>query len=86
MGSEMCIRDRLEIMKSHDFGIDRDEENCSWSNANGLPDFSKYDVCAAQVVGDPGFSGCSYIYIVASKFENDVLTNAVGSHSYFMCF
>ena len=77
--------DWVAIMESHDFGIDKDEANCRWSNVNGLPDFSEYDMCAAQMVGDPGLSGCSYIYTVASKFENDVLTSAIGSHSYFMC-
>ena len=75
-------QDWAMIMKSHKFTVEDDNNKCRWSNSV-LPFLEKYDTCAFKNVGP---SQCTYNYVIAAKFEDNHLKEAIGTYNEYICY
>ncbi|MEP6343331.1 MAG: hypothetical protein ABJ275_08450 [Maricaulaceae bacterium] len=73
-----------DLMENNDFTLHKNQEKCDLFNS-AMEFLGDYQACAFKPVGSYTLTTCNYWYIVAANFEDNLLTESVGTRFVFMC-
>ena len=72
----------VKVVEASGFNVTEENDQCDVS-IYAVDFLQKYDTCAWRVVGP---LNCSYSYYVAANFENNKLSEVVGTRGNFICW